>query len=60
MIECEDITPRNAKGQKHGYWERYYANNQLGFRCVFINDKENGFEEWYNDDGKIKEKYYYL
>jgi len=52
--------PRNDKNQPHGYWERY-LNGQLGYKCVFINGRHNGFEEqyWY-DDGKVTVKNYYL
>ena len=50
----------NAKGQRHGLWERYHYNGQLWYKCVFINGKENGFEEWYWDDGNITTKIYHL
>jgi len=57
----KDITPTNAKGQQHGYWELYWNNGNLMFRCVYLNGKENGIDEFYNnDDGKLTEKYYHL
>jgi len=57
----KDITPLNDKNQPHGYWESYFDNGQLCYKCVYINGKENGFEEWYWDnDGKLSEKTYYL
>jgi len=56
----KDITPRNDKYQPHGYWEIYFNNGKLMFKCIFINDKLNGFSEWYNFDGKTTEKNYYL
>jgi len=57
----KNITPFNDKGQAHGYWEEYHPNGQLGYKCVYINDKENGIEEYYwNNDGKLTHKTYYL
>jgi len=57
----EDITPTNAKNQRHGYWELYWLNLKLHFKCVYVNGKENGFEEVYwNEDGKVRHKNYYL
>jgi len=53
------ITPENAKGEAHGYWEFYFYNDQLIFKCVFINGKKNGFEEWYSC-GKLTDKSYHL
>jgi len=52
--------PRNANGQEHGIWEVYWSSNQLWFRTVYSNGKKNGFEEWYNFDGKLSTKTYYL
>jgi len=61
MKKNKDITPRNAKGQAHGLCVQYYSNDQLAFRCVFINGKRNAIEEWYLDfDGKLSEKTYYI
>jgi len=57
----KDIKPYNAKGQQHGYWELYWDNGDLMFKCVFINGEENGIDEYYmNTDGKVTEKYYHL
>jgi len=56
----KDIEPRNDKGQAHGYWERYYGNDTLAIKCVYINGKVNGFSEWYNINGPIRTKRYHL
>ena len=57
----EDIEPRNAKGQPHGYWKIYYSNDKLYYKCVYINGKENGLEEYYwRDKDKLRCKNYYL
>jgi len=57
----KNISPRNDKRQPHGYWE-IFSNGYLIYKCVFINGKENGFEELYNwvNDGTIRNKNYYL
>ena len=57
----EDIEPRNDKGQQHGYWENYWDNGNLMFRCVYINGQRNGIVEYHMvTDGKVTEKYYHL
>jgi len=57
----KDLQPRNAKGQRHGYWVYYFYTGNLFYNCVFINGKENGFEKVYWDnDGKLTTKNYYL
>jgi len=55
----KDLRPRNDKNQPHGYWVVYYANGKIWYNCVYVNGKENGFEECYSF-GKITEKRYYL
>jgi len=52
------ITPKNAKGQKHGYWEYYSCNNILWFKCFYHNGKEIGYAENYHISGKLSKKYY--
>jgi len=56
----KDIKPRNTKGKPHGYWERYWSNNNLLFKCVYHNGKVIGYEEDYSRDGKLRKKTYYL
>jgi len=55
----ENITPINDNGQRHGLWERYWRNEQLYHRCVYINGKLNALEEWYWD-GELTDKNYHL
>jgi len=55
----KEISPRNAKGQPHGYWERYW-DGELRYKCVFINGKRNGVDEHYWSDGKLTHKRYCL
>jgi len=55
----KNITPKNDKGQRHGYWQMYW-DGELSYKCVFFNDKEIGFEEWYGFGGILSDKNYYL
>jgi len=59
MKESTNIAPLNDKNQRHGYWEQYFYNGKLFYKCVFINGEKIGFEEWYSS-GKISHKNYYL
>jgi hypothetical protein len=54
-----NIKPLNDKKQPHGYWEVYY-NDKLRYKCFYQNNKEVGYEEWYNFNGQTEEKKYYL
>ena len=59
----KDITPLNNKGEPHGYWEWYWYNGKLMYKCFYHNDKEVGYEEfydWNNNDGRLTEKNYHL
>jgi len=47
MNNKKDITPRNAKGQEHGYWERYCPNGDLWFKCNYNNGEKIGYWEVY-------------
>jgi len=61
MNNNKDISPKNAKGQKHGYCEEYLSNGNLFFKCVYHNGKEIGYLELYGYiTGKIRIKRYYL
>ena len=55
----KDIKTYNTKGEPHGYWEIYKYNGELYFKCVYVNGKENGFEEDYWV-GKLSTKRYHL
>jgi len=60
----KDITPRNNKEQKHGYWEVYWASGDLAYKGFFQNGKKVGYNEqhqyyWYTD-GKIRHKKYHI
>ena len=37
----------------HGYWERYTYLNILWYKCYFINGKDTGYEEYYQNYTKI-------
>lgn len=44
-MQNKDIKPINDKGQAHGYWESYWNDGTLWYKCFFINDVEYGYEE---------------
>jgi len=58
----KNIEPINNKGQRHGYWEWYYRNGNLWYKCFFHNGKHVGYDELYywRDNGKLTEKRYYI
>jgi len=56
-----NITPYNTKGQRHGYWEYYWTNGELAFKCIYINGETNGFAEYYwRYNGKLTDKNYHI
>jgi len=60
MINSINIMPRNNKGQNHGYWEVYWYNGKLMYKCLFHNDKEIGYEEYNSYLDKISKNRYYI
>jgi len=55
----KDITPLNDKKQAHGYWEVYYSNGKLWYKCFLHNGKVVGYseeekEEWYSTSVSVK------
>jgi hypothetical protein len=43
----------NDKGERHGYWERYYDNGQLMYKGNYVNGKQHGYWEKYFDNGQL-------
>ena len=61
MNTNKDIRPRNTKGQAHGYWESYWGNGCLYYKCLYYNGKQIGYEEWYGySSNKLNKKRDYL
>jgi len=56
----KNIKPRNDKNQPHGLWEYYWGNGELGYKCVFINAKKNGIDEYCMTNGIIYKKNFNL
>ena len=54
----KDIKPRNTKGKPHGYWERYWSNNNLLFKCVYNNGIKVGYGEYNFLTGKLTKRYH--
>ena len=46
----------NSKGERHGYWEKYYPNGNLDYKGYYINDKRYGVWESYYPNGKLSWK----
>ena len=59
-MKNKDKKPFNKDGQKHGYWERYYSNGDLGYKGNYINDQHDGYFEVYHTSGKLHYKKYYI
>ena len=57
----KNIRQYDNKGQKHGYWEVYWAG-KLNFKSFFQNDKLVGYEEFYDSyiNSKLSEKVYHI
>jgi len=56
----KDIKPRNAKGESHGYWERYWSSGYLWYKCLWNNGLKVGYQEIYLTSNKLILKRYYL
>jgi len=50
----KDINQR-YNGKLHGYWECYWNfRESLKFKCYYINDTINGYEEFYHTDNNME------
>jgi antitoxin component YwqK of YwqJK toxin-antitoxin module len=47
------INQYDYKGNKQGYWEEYFPNNQLNYKGSFKNGERDGIWEKYFDNGQI-------
>lgn len=57
----KNLTPRNDKGQPHGYWEWYYSgNNKIGYKCYWVNGRLIGYDEDYTHTGGIDLKTFWI
>ena len=43
----------NKDGQRHGLWEKYWDNNQLMYKGVYVNGKKHGLWEHYHGNGQF-------
>lgn len=48
MQNNKDIRSYNHKGP-HGYWESYFDDGTLYYKCFFVNDVEYGYEITFNE-----------
>ena len=59
-MNSTDITPRNDKGERHGYWELYYSNGQLMYKGNYVDGKQHGYWEYYHSNGQLWAKGNYV
>ena len=59
-MQSKDITPRNKKNQRHGYWERYHDNGQLHDKGLWVNGNQVGQHLIYWSNGKLLNKSHYI
>jgi antitoxin component YwqK of YwqJK toxin-antitoxin module len=56
----EQVNQRDSKGEGHGRWEHYYKNGALMWRGHYLHGKEHRLREWYQPDGTLFSKTYFL
>ena len=54
------MNKRNEQGERHGPWEAYYSNGNLGYKGNYINNKLHGPWEKYYRNGELKYKVNYV
>jgi antitoxin component YwqK of YwqJK toxin-antitoxin module len=58
--ELNLINLYNEKGEKHGYWERYYGDGQLYYKGNYVDGKQHGYWEDYYSNGNLAFKGNYV
>jgi len=52
--KLKSLVPYNSKSNlKDGLWKSYYENGQLQYTVLYVNDKEEGEEKLYREDGSL-------
>ena len=59
MKESKNITPKNANEEMHGYWEKYWGDDTLEYKCFYKNDIEVGYEEWHINE-RVRKIYHII
>ena len=59
-MKNKEITPKNDKKQKHGYWERYWYCGNKWYKAFYHNGEQIGYEEYYDPhfDNKLNKDFY--
>jgi len=52
------INKNNKNNERHGYWEKYYADGQLWFKGNYINGNRTGWWEYYDTEKTYKQLYF--
>ena len=50
----------DEKGNRHGYWERYWSNGKLTYKGNYVNGNRHGYWESYFSDGQLNYKGNYV
>ena len=50
----------NDRGQRHGYWEKYYSNGEFLYKGHYLDGKVIGYWEFYELNGETMSKEFYL
>jgi hypothetical protein len=58
MQNKKNIQPRNKNNEAHGYWETYWTNDNLCYKCFYVNDIMFGFQQWQSYKKKLTELVY--
>jgi len=60
-MKNKDIIPHNKKGKPHGYWEVYYSDDSVMYKCFYNNGKPVGYKEYcWSDNNELYYKKYYI
>jgi len=56
----EDKKPRDADYLPHGFWEFFYAHENLHYKGRFVHGKKVGFHLWHYENKTPNYKAYYI
>lgn len=60
MSEDKIITPHNENGQPHGFWEDYWDNGHICYKCYFVNNELVGYDEDYDFHNGLDNKTFWI
>jgi len=59
-MKQEKINQKDSEGREYGLWQSYWSNGKLWINGKYVQGEQKGLHLWYNEDGSLYRKKYYI